>query len=394
MANEPASAVLQPETTAAGTVPEPKAPERNAGTEGAATPAAETHLSTNHLPEPAGNAAEGDGDRLVAGLDSVADIQRLTGMIPAVGAVPAPGSEESTLNPEDVAGLGKDGALPKRLRIASLPEDRQRAIVAMADPNRPIADILRDLAGVSAAAAPEAVPAAETAPASAATPPATTAAAASAPDEGLAFGPPPKASADVRTQIAALRKDQSAALRAADMDKAADLNDQIAALENDLPAVVQAERQYGRAFDRTVEFYQDQAAELFPDVRVPGSDLAKEMIRIDELMKAGNHPAFHNPDKPLTLTLRAAANLGISARAKTAAAPAAATPSPAAPAAPLKPAPVSALTPRAASPAAEPPAPAAGGARTAPPASAAATSDTVLASTKDTNDILRLTRSL
>jgi hypothetical protein len=389
MAIEPAQAVLPTAAETAASSADLTA--RNAGsgtpvaTNSAENPSTQTTLTDRSAGDDAAPSSAA-ADSVLAGLNSTEDFQRFAQGLPPLPKEPAPASEptgatdaaaeeEATLDAEDAAQLEAGAPLPKRLRIGSLPEDRQRAILALADPNRSMEEVLRAFAAASpsdpnAPAAPGEEPTAEIAGI-----------------DPAAMTPPKESSEAVRARLADLRKQRSDALRSAELERAADLDEEIGELENHLPEVRQAEQTYDSAYDRAWEASAQQALSVYPDARNADSALAKEMVRLDQQLIKGNDPMQHHPDRPMLLAARAAANLGIAPRAKSKASAAAAVP--------LKASPVSVPTPRAIAPGPQPPAPAPGGARTQAPSTAAAQAqvDQTLASIKDTASMQEFLRT-
>ena len=196
------------------------------------------------------------------------------------------------------------------------------------------------------------------------------------------MAPPAQTVESVRAEIANLRSQRNAAQARYDANAAAALQDQLDALQDALPDVREAEIEHERAFVGAFFASQREAEQTYPDTADINSPLYRQMVVLEREMERTGDPAFHHPDKPRRLAAMAASMLGIAPRARGSA--------PAAPAAPLRPTPVAGLTPRAV-----PPSPASGGSRTyAPTNTATEQISQVLASTKDANDIMALTRGL
>lgn len=349
MANEPAEAVPNPNLTAAGTAAPADETRREAGIEGeGASTAAEPHVSN---PNPSttttgDSAASEEAASLLAGVDSVADIQRLMQGVPPVSemtpATPA-------VDPEDPQSFQEGQPLPTRIRIKNLPPERQELIAKLArNPDAPLADLLGTVAPVATVAPGEQTPA-----------PSVT-----APASQVTLAPAPEQTVEsVQELIKQKRTERANAKKLFDADAETRLDAEIDDLQDSLPALMQQWSEHSRQWDRAVRDSQKRAVIAYPDASNKESALGKEMIRLDASFTAGGKSFAQDADYPYFLTVLAAQNLGLAPKAKAAPAPATAVPA----AAPLKPAPVSAPTARAATPAAQPPAPAAGAARTQAP---------------------------
>lgn len=392
MAQSPVETGSTPQTA------EPTAPDlipaREAG--GQVETAGSPHAG-HSLPEPSttttGDSAVGaELDRLLSGATNLDSLHRLTSQFlqpetrPEVSTgvpeknYPEGPAQESEGHPEEVARAVAEGKpRPPRLRIASLDHARQDLIIALADPNRDIAEVLRGLAPAS----PQTVTVSTAAPA---TIPGLPAATSVRPLDPVALVAPTESSQALRDQIADLRQQRRTAQNGMDFETADALEDKIEETRARVSQVEQAERAHGQAMEHAYTASAQTVADLYPDTN-GDTPLTREVLRlVKEAEKIGD-PFLGHHDAPLWLASRAAANLGIAPRVAGA---------PTTPTAPLRPAPVAAPTPRAAAPGATPPAPAAGGARTQAPSPAAdqAQFESTLDSAKDTNGILALTRLL
>ncbi len=340
---------------------------------------------TEPSPNPAGDSAAGsDLDRLLAGATNLDALHRLTSQLlqnetrPEVSTgvlerdYPVPQGEETDAHPEDVARAVAEGkARPTRLRIGSLEQKRQEAIWALADPDRPIEEVLRGLApAASTTAAPPPTP--ESIPG---LPPVPSA----RPIDAATLLPPTESSEALRNKLASLREERKNARANMDYDSVDALEDEIASVQQRVPQAEQAETAHHHAIQASVR-------SQYPDSE-RDSALSREMIRIDQEWKRTGDPLHSHPSRMSIAAMQAGHNLGIAAQRAGA---------PVAPAAPLRPAPVAAHTPRAAAPGTLPVAPVAGGARTSAPSVAAAQEqfDQTLSAATDTNGILALTRLL
>lgn len=158
-------------------------------------------------------------------------------------------------------------------------------------------------------------------------------------DEAGADNGLPKTIAESEAMLADLRQQRRQALaKDLDFEKTAELDDKIEELRDHLGGLkiseIEARRTQEEDWNTTLTQSKSRAVQVYPDSAVAGSELVKEMARIDVELKDTENPLYHSPDKPFKLAQMAANNLGIAP--KSANAPAAKVAKPAASSQPVK----------------------------------------------------------
>ena len=236
---------------------------------------------------------------LIGGLDFQPAISAAAPIVtpPAAATSEAPNGEQPSTARETPAAPATatstpakdDEELPDRVRIKSLPQERQALIMKLLrNPDAPVEALL---------------PPTPAAPTTAETPVAAA---------------PTRPAKDVEADIERMEEQMDEATRTFDGEAQATLRKQMRDARKELSQSQVAERQTRQRAaeqlterNKALDVSEQRAVERYPDVVNVNSALVGKMKEIDQRLKTVGDPLFYSPNKPLLLTQMAAEEIGI-----------------------------------------------------------------------------------